>query len=64
MDLNEETAALTKLLSGKIVRHVVRHRIGEVLVQFSDGTRLYVDARSDEVECSVTEGYSGEGSSN
>ena len=57
MDLKEETVELTKLLSGKMVRDV-RRRTSEVLVEFTDGTRLFVDARSDTIECSVTEGKS------
>ena len=58
MDLKGETAELTRLLSGKTVRHVLRFRVGEVLVEFTDGTRLFVDAPAGTIECSVTEGIS------
>ncbi|AMX93577.1 hypothetical protein EOA22_20640 [Mesorhizobium sp. M7A.F.Ca.US.014.04.1.1] len=58
MDLEEETVELTKLLSGKMVIHVWRFRAAEVLIEFTDGTRLFVDARSDAIECSVTDGIS------
>jgi hypothetical protein len=54
MDLNEEAAELTRLLSGKTVRHVRQFRIGELLVEFTDGTRLFADAGTP-IECSVTE---------
>jgi hypothetical protein len=58
MDLEEEAAELTRLLAGKTVRHARRFRVAEVLIEFTDGTRLYVDAKANEVECSVTEGNS------
>jgi len=63
MDLKEEAAELTKLVAGKTVRHVRRFRTGEVLVEFTDGTRLFADA-STPIECSVTEGIPTERNSN
>ena len=56
MDLEDEAAALTKLLAGKSVRDVRRLRIAELLIEFTDGTRLFIDAKSDGIECSVTGG--------
>jgi hypothetical protein len=46
------------MLKGKIVKVVRRHRVGEVLVEFTDGTRLFVDADGDEIELSITAGRS------
>jgi len=40
--------------TGKIVSIVWRHRPGEVLVEFTDGTRLFVDAKGDKAELSIT----------
>jgi hypothetical protein len=53
MDLKQETNKLTELLIGKTVRHVRRFRPGEVLIEFTDGTRFFADTR-DAIECSVT----------
>jgi hypothetical protein len=53
--LDEESSTATALLAGKTVTHVIRHRPNEMLVEFSDGTRLYVDATDGRLELSVTE---------
>lgn len=55
MNLEEEEAALSKYLAGKVVRQVRRWRKGEVLVEFTDGSRLFVDVASDGLECSLSE---------
>ena len=60
--LAEEARAATDLLRGKEVKQVLRHRSGEVLVEFDDGTRLFVNASSGEVELSVTAGRLAEDS--
>jgi prepilin-type processing-associated H-X9-DG protein len=54
MTLEEETARLNELLIGKIIRAVTRHRDGEIMIAFTDGHRLFVDAQGDRIECSVT----------
>jgi hypothetical protein len=56
MDLDQEAAEATRLLTGKIVRLVQRSRANEVMIEFTDGTRFYADAPSQPVELSVTEG--------
>ena len=56
-DLEREAERATELLGGLTVRVVKRHRPEEVMVEFCDGTRLYVDAEG-EVELSRTEGGS------
>jgi hypothetical protein len=54
MTLEEEAQQLTELLVGKVVASVTRHRDGEVLIEFSDRTRLFVDAQGNRVDCSIT----------
>jgi hypothetical protein len=63
LDMSEEGSKLqleaeraTEMLRGKTVAVVWRHRSGEVGVQFTDGTRLFVDRTPDGVELSITEG--------
>jgi hypothetical protein len=54
MNLNQEAERASELLKGKIVAKVMRHRAKEVCVEFTDGTRLFVDHNSDNVELSIT----------
>ena len=54
-DLEEEARRVTEVLAGKTLRQVWRHGVGEVGVEFTDGTRLFVDAKSDKVELSITD---------
>lgn len=56
--LTKESELATKILVGKVVSHVVRHRESEVLIQFTDGTRLFVDGKNSLVELSITGGKS------
>lgn len=56
--LAQESIAATNALVGKVVARVVRHRDTEVLVEFEDGTRLFVDRSAEGVEISVTGGRS------
>jgi hypothetical protein len=55
-DLENEAKKLTDLLQGRSVKMVWRHRAREVVIEFDDGTRLFVDAASDPLEFSVTGG--------
>ena len=55
-DLNVEAERATELLKGKIVPRVARHREAEVMIEFADGTRLYVDRDADGVELSIAGG--------
>ena len=52
--LRAEGRRASRMLKGKIVKDVRRHRSGEVLVEFTDGTRLFIDAKGDEIELSIT----------
>lgn len=56
MTLDEEAAEAERLLSGKSVSRVWRHRGSEVVLEFSDGTRLFVDGGRAPLELSVTNG--------
>ena len=52
--LDRESAKATTVLAGKVVVRVVRHRESEVLIEFTDGTRLFADAAGGGLELSVT----------
>ncbi len=56
VDLEDEADRATAMLMGKSVVRGWRHRVGEVLVEFSDGTRLFVDVNGNEAELSITSG--------
>jgi len=51
MDLDAESERATELLRGKVVARVARFRNEEVVVEFEDGTRLYVDGVADAWSC-------------
>jgi hypothetical protein len=61
-DLSQEAQRMTELLVGKAVKIVRRHRRSELLVEFADGTRLFVDLINGELDFSTTEGRSSESS--
>ena len=53
--LELESSRLQRMLRGKIVKHVWRHREKEVGLEFEDGTRLFVEWQPNEnLEFSVT----------
>ena len=52
-DLEAEAQDLTRLLGGKIVRSVWRHRPREFGIEFTDGTRIFIDAQTDGLETSL-----------
>ena len=56
MDLKEEAKQATKLLIGKTVNSVLRHREDEVVIKFDDGTTLYVDVSENSIKLSITGG--------
>jgi hypothetical protein len=56
MTLEEEAEGLQRLLEGKTVRKIWRHRLKELAVEFDDGTRLFVDMFDDRLDFSVTGG--------
>jgi len=52
--LEEEAKRATEMLSGKTISLIHRHRSGEVLIEFTDGTRLFVDRSETGLELSIT----------
>lgn len=44
------------MLIGKVVSAVSRHSDGEVGIEFSDGTRLFMDITAAGIEISITVG--------
>lgn len=57
-DLSQEAERATEILHGKVVLRIVRPRSTEVLVEFTDGTRLFVDRIDSAVELSIQGGPS------
>jgi hypothetical protein len=55
-NLSAEARRATRRLKGKEVKFVRRHREGEVGIQFTDGTQLFVDHTESGLELSITEG--------
>jgi hypothetical protein len=45
-DLADEADRATKTMTGRAVRVVRRHRQTEVLIEFEDGTRLFIDSET------------------
>jgi len=56
MDLEQEASSATEILSGKVVAKVFRHRVEEVCIEVTDGTRIFVDQKADGIELSITNG--------
>jgi hypothetical protein len=56
--LEQEAIQATELLQGKVVSLVIRHREAEVVVEFTDQCRFFVDRSQDGVELSITGGTS------
>jgi len=54
MKLEEEANKAEKLLKGKKVKSVFRHRRNEFAIEFTDGTTLFVDQTEDGLELSIT----------
>jgi len=52
--LEQEARKATELLQGKIVAKVWRHRDKEIGIEFTDGTRLFIDHQPNELEISIT----------
>jgi hypothetical protein len=55
-ELEDEALRATDLLKGKTVQTVWRHRQKEVGIEFTDGTRLFVDQTDAGLDLSITEG--------
>ena len=44
MNLEDEANQSTEILRGKTVERIVRHREGEILIKFVDGSRLFANS--------------------
>jgi hypothetical protein len=53
LDLENEGAEVTRMLGGRTVLVVRRDRETEVVIEFDDGTRLFVDSKNP-LELSIT----------
>jgi hypothetical protein len=56
--LENEAKRATEMLKDKIVFEIFRHRIDEFGIEFTDGTRLFIDRQPEGLEISITEGNS------
>lgn len=54
LKLEQEAIQASLMLKGKVVAAIIRHRESEVLIQFTDGTRLFVDQIQTGIELSIT----------
>jgi len=54
MTLEEQQDRATKMLRGKMLQTVFRHRSTEIGMEFTDGTRLFVDVIEGQLEISIT----------
>lgn len=52
--LKRDTFTATRILRGKIVKEVVRHKRKEMGIFFTDGSRLFVDQTLHGLELSIT----------
>jgi hypothetical protein len=53
-DFEKEAQDITQLLQGKAVRAVKRFRAKEVLIEFTDGTRFFIDGVPNGFDFSIT----------
>ena len=53
MDLAQEAKRASTLLQGRVLEQVQRHREGEVLIEFADGSRMFVNSTTS-LELSIT----------
>ena len=50
----EEGMLATELLVGKVVKRLIRNRQDEVVIEFDDGSRIFVDIQEDQLDISIT----------
>jgi len=53
-ELPAEARRATRMLSGKTVKKVWRHRAAELGIEFDDGSRLFIDPRNRGLEITIT----------
>lgn len=54
MDIEKEENKLNALLCGKVVEKIFRYKKTEVCIQFTDGTRFFINRTDDKLEFSIT----------
>jgi hypothetical protein len=54
--LPKEALRATEGLAGKVVARIERHSPSEILIEFTDGTRFFVDGTEQGLELSITGG--------
>jgi hypothetical protein len=52
--LIKEEKRATKLLKGGVVKKIRRYRKEEVVIEFEDGIKFYIDWRENELDLSIT----------
>ena len=52
-ELRREAVAVTKLLGGKTVREVVRNGSSELGIEFTDGSRIFINSTEEGLQVSV-----------
>jgi hypothetical protein len=52
--LESEASRATELLAGKAISLIRRPALGTIVVEFDDGTRLFVDSKGTSLELSIT----------
>ncbi len=52
--LEQEALNLKILLKGKTVSNIIRHNEKELLIEFLDGTRFFVNSIEEKLDLSVT----------
>ncbi len=52
--LKKEEERATKLLKGRTVKKIRRHRKEEVVIEFEDSTKFYIDWRENENELDLS----------
>jgi len=52
--LKKEGTHATELLAGKVVKRLIRSRPDEVVIEFDDGSRIFVNIHEDQLDISIT----------
>ncbi len=52
--LEQEARSMSDELKDKVVAYVLRQRDKEAIIQFTDGSRLYIEAGADGIELSTS----------
>lgn len=55
-NLDKEAENIKSILDGKIISDIKRFNTDEILLQFSDGTRFYINKKDPGLEFSITDG--------